>query len=79
VAASLEEGEPQHIEANNPTLVLLVEAHTQLIERKQAIEKNLPRVDDLRRELEAINAQVESLEATLAFFAGPDIQSANPS
>ena len=54
--------------ADNPTLELLNEAHRQLTARKRTIETELARFDELKKELEAIDAQMQSLEQTLSVF-----------
>jgi hypothetical protein len=41
---------------------------SQLQQRKETVEKELARFDDLRKELEAANAQMESLEKTMGIF-----------
>ena len=52
----------------NPTMDLLNQAHSQLRTRKQSIEAELARLDDLNQELQIINAQIESLDKTLVVF-----------
>ena len=54
--------------ADNPTLELLNEAHSQLTTRKRTIESELARFDELKKELETIDAQMQSLEQTLSIF-----------
>ena len=54
--------------ADNPTLELLNEAHRQLSARKRTIETELARFDELKKELETIDAQMQSLEQTLSIF-----------
>ena len=56
--------------ADNPTLELLNEAHSQLSARKRTIESELARFDELKKELETIDAQMQSLEQTLSVFQG---------
>jgi hypothetical protein len=57
------------IDSRNPTVSLLNEAYAQLQERKKSVEGEFHRIDSLRKELETINAQIESLELTLGVFA----------
>jgi prefoldin subunit 5 len=52
----------------NPTMDLLNQAHSQLRTRKQTIEAELGRLDDLKKELQIIDAQMESLDKTLGVF-----------
>ena len=60
--------EPEQIAPGNPTFQLLSDTLSQLQQRKQTVEKELARFDDLRKELEAANAEIESLEKTLGIF-----------
>jgi hypothetical protein len=67
------EAEPstQHIGGASSTLSarnLLAQAYEQLLARKQSIEEQLSRFDDLRKEMETINAQVDSLRSTVDLF-----------
>ena len=55
-------------EGSNATLDLLGKAYVQLTGRKRVIEGELSRFDDLRKELEAVSAQIESLKNTVALF-----------
>jgi len=66
--ANLKVREKASIAPQDPTLALLNKAYKQLNERKQAVEEQLQRFDDLRKELEAIDVQIESLETTLGVF-----------
>jgi hypothetical protein len=52
----------------NPTMDLLNQAHAQLRTRKQAIEAELARLDDLNKELQIVDARIESLDKTLSVF-----------
>ena len=52
----------------NPTLDLLRQVHGQLLERKQSIEADLVRLNNLTKELEAVNTQLEALDKTLGLF-----------
>jgi len=52
----------------NPTMDLLNQAHVQLRTRKQAIEAELARLDDLNKELQLVDARIESLDKTLSVF-----------
>jgi prefoldin subunit 5 len=52
----------------NPTMDLLNQAHVQLRTRKQAIEAELARLDDLNKELQIVDARIESLDKTLSVF-----------
>ncbi len=47
---------------------LLGKAYAQLTQRKRVIEEQLSRFDDLKIELETIDAQVESLKGTVTLF-----------
>jgi flagellar motility protein MotE (MotC chaperone) len=58
----------EQIAPANPTFHLLSDTLSQLQQRKQTVEKELARFDDLRKELEAANAEIESLEKTLGLF-----------
>jgi hypothetical protein len=58
---------PQTIAAN-PTLDLLKQAHSQLVERRQSIESELSRLTGLTKELETISAQIQALDKTLGVF-----------
>jgi hypothetical protein len=58
----------EQIAPGNPTLQLLTDTLSQLQRRKQTVEKELARFDDLRKELEAASAEIESLEKTLGLF-----------
>jgi hypothetical protein len=55
-------------EGADATRDLLAKAYAQLTERKRVIEEQLSRFDDLRKELETIDAQVESLKNTVTLF-----------
>ena len=52
----------------NPTMDLLKQAQAQLRTRKQAIEAELARLDDLNNELQIVDARIESLDKTLSVF-----------
>ncbi len=51
---------------------LLGKAYAQLTERKRVIEEQLSRSEDLRKELETIDAQVASLKTTVTLFGIPE-------
>lgn len=53
-----------------PAIDLLNKAHENLIARRGEIEKELSRFDDLKKELEQVNIQLESLDKTLGVFSG---------
>jgi hypothetical protein len=63
----IETAEVQPI-ADNATEQLLLQAHAQLIARKEIIESELARLDELRGEMGTIERQLESLDSTLAVF-----------
>jgi hypothetical protein len=57
-------------EPESPNVGLLLhKAHAQLKARQQGIESELVRIDALRREQEAVSAQVKALDAVMAVFA----------
>jgi chaperonin cofactor prefoldin len=60
--------ETDQIASGNPTFQLLSDTLSQLQQRKQTVEKELARFDDLRKELEAANAEIDSLEKTMGIF-----------
>jgi hypothetical protein len=49
-------------------LGLLNQAREQLVDRKEIIESELSKMEDLRTELGRIDAQIESLDGTLGVF-----------
>jgi hypothetical protein len=52
----------------NAALELLRTAQAHLGTRKESIEAEIARFDDLKKELEAVNTQIEALEKTLGAF-----------
>ena len=52
----------------NGVLELVNQARQQLVDRKQTIESQLSKMEDLRAELGRVNAQIESLDNTLGVF-----------
>ena len=64
-------------EANSPR-DLLSKAFAQLTKRKREIEEHLGRFDDLRKELETIDAQIESLKSTVTLFGIADQSTSHP-
>jgi hypothetical protein len=65
-----EQVEPVHTPpiADSSTAQLLHQAHAQLIARKRVIEAELARLDELKKELQTVEVQLESLDKTLAVF-----------
>lgn len=71
-ASVTEEPQATEVHATAPdgdgALRLLNQARQQLLDRKQTIESQLARLEELRTELGRVTSQIESLDGTLGVF-----------